>query len=109
MLIVCACGHTFDHLQFVSELVHGMQFGHGFRELWWRLKGSIFVSVILAGSLLSRSKTGRALRGGTACLSIYYRSTLQRETQFLRKLRILEVQKPENFLASQGRALRAAL
>jgi hypothetical protein len=25
------------------------------------------------------------------------------------KLRILEVQKPENFLASQGRALRAAL
>jgi hypothetical protein len=60
---LCACGHTFDHLQFVSELIHGMQFGHGFRELWWRLKESIFVSVILAGSLLSRSKTGCSERG----------------------------------------------
>jgi hypothetical protein len=30
-----------------------MQFGHGFRELRWRLKRSIFVSVILAGSVVS--------------------------------------------------------
>ena len=43
-----------------TELLHGMQLGHGFRELRWRLKRSIFVSVILAGSLLSRSKTGRS-------------------------------------------------
>jgi hypothetical protein len=103
MLIVCACAERtlLTTCSLCLSWSHGMQFGHGFRELQWSLKRSIFVSVILAGSSLSRSKTGCSERGYRLRVCLHFNVT--QNYAFWRS------KKPENFLASQGRALRAAL